>query len=333
MKHRSRILPICLVPLFGLAIWRSDLVVSGAKDGISLCLQVIIPAIFPFLFLSMLLCSCWTGMDVAILRPLCRITGIPSSEQSILLFALIGGYPVGAQVVTQSYRNGRITLHQAKRLLAFCNNAGPSFIFGLIGTIFESALAPVLLWLIHIGSALAVGILLPNKRTIAHSAVTGKKENVSQILLRSVKTTGAICGWVVLFRIVIAMIDERIIVQNPVIRAVVIGCTELSNGCVMLSNITSEPDRFVVASGLLAAGGLCVALQTVSVTDSIGLGCYLPGKLLQICISLVAATIAGTVIYHEQMSYLTIIPSIAVIIFTLAVIKRKNSSIFFENDI
>ena len=144
MKRRIPMLPIGISLVFLIAIFHAPVVVAGAKDAIDLCLYVIIPSIFPFLFLSMLLCNYWSNIELPIMRPICRLVGIPEEEQSILLFALIGGYPVGAQVVAQAYHSGRISKRTAARLIGFCNNAGPSFVFGLMGVIFGGILIPAL---------------------------------------------------------------------------------------------------------------------------------------------------------------------------------------------
>ena len=51
-----------------------------------------------------------------------------------LLMGLISGYPLGAKVCCELYQNKSITKTDAERLLAFCNNAGPVFITGTVGT-------------------------------------------------------------------------------------------------------------------------------------------------------------------------------------------------------
>ena len=46
-------------------------------------------------------------------------------------------------------------------MLAFCNNAGPSFLFGMVGPMFSQWYIPWILWSIYIISALMVGMILP----------------------------------------------------------------------------------------------------------------------------------------------------------------------------
>ena len=62
---------------------------------------------------------------------------------------------------------GGNSIEDAERALHFLNNAGPSFLFGMIGARFSSPLAPWLLWGIHLAAAGIVAASLP--RT-AHSS-------------------------------------------------------------------------------------------------------------------------------------------------------------------
>ena len=76
----------------------------------------------------------------------------------------------------------------------------------------------------------------------------------------------------------------------------VIGLLELSNGCCELLSVSDVALRFVICSGLLSFGGLCVTMQTVSVTPGLSLRDYFLGKLLQTAFSvlLAGAVVSGT---------------------------------------
>ena len=323
MKYRSVILSVLSCALFILAILNADLVVSGAYSGIELCVNVIIPSIFPFLFLSMLLCNYWPNSDLPFLHGICKLTGIPANNQSILLLACIGGYPIGAQVVANAWKNRSITRTQAERLMGFCNNAGPSFVFGLMSTIFDGFWLPLFLWVIHIGSALLSGILLLNKDSGEAPISKSHKDNISQIILKSVRITGTVCGWVTLFRAVLYILEIKCNIQSMFLKVVLFGLVELSNGCVMLHEITPVGLRFILASAMLSAGGFCVALQTASVAGELGLGMYVPGKFLQICISVFCSATLCVLMFRDQIYYITAAASLCSCIIASAVIKRK----------
>ena len=62
----------------------------------------------------------------------------------------------------QLFRTGRIEKDEAEHLLSFCNNAGPSFILGVVGLgCFQSLRVGAILYTIHALSAGLVGMLLP----------------------------------------------------------------------------------------------------------------------------------------------------------------------------
>ncbi len=263
---------------------------AGAKDGLELSLRTVIPALFPFLFLSNLLCNGIVGRKIVLLRPIGRLCGIPDGAESLLLLGLLGGYPVGAQAVANAYKNGQLKKNTAERMLGFCNNAGPSFLFGMLGAVFANTSVPWLLWLIHILSALLVGMLLPGKEpTTCHIERTAPLP-IPKALERSVRTMANICGWIIVFRVLIAISDRWLLWLLPQqVRLGLIGMLELSNGCCELYALPHDGVRFVFASCFLAFGGLCVAMQTSSVSCGLDSGIYIRGKLLQALISFLIA--------------------------------------------
>ena len=67
------------------------------------------------------------------------------------------------------------------------------------------------------------------------------------------------------------------------------GVLELANGCCALEQITDVNLRFAICSGMLAFGGICVTMQTVSVTGGLSLKQYFLGKMIQTAFSVIAA--------------------------------------------
>lgn len=263
---------------------------SGAKDGIALCLYTVIPSLFPFFILSSMLTSSLTGKSIPILHPIGRLCGIPEGAESLLVVGILGGYPVGAQAIADAYEQGQLKKSAAHRLLGFCSNAGPAFLFGMAGSLFTSAIVPWVLWLIHILSALTVGTILPNKR---HDTCLLRKSaslTVPQAMERSIRVMATVCGWVVIFRVILAVLNRWVLWLLPQAGHILLsGLLELSNGCAALHSLQSEGSRFVLCACMLAIGGLCVGMQTVSVTTSLGTGLYFPGKVLQGLISILMA--------------------------------------------
>lgn len=255
---------------------------ESAAAGVSLCVRSVVPSLFPFLVLSIYLTGNLPAGAVPILRPLGRLCRLPSGSEGILLTGLLGGYPVGAQAVTQAWEAGAISTENARRMLGFCSNAGPAFLFGMLSPLFQAPGAVWALWGVHILSALLTGMILPSQASGNMVRVQGNAVSFPGALQRGVRVMASICGWVILFRVLIGCLERWVFWMMPDIAAVLIcGLLELTNGCVSLSGIESEETRFLLASMFLSFGGLCVGMQTVSVTGKLGTGLYFPGKVLQ----------------------------------------------------
>lgn len=265
----------------------SKTAISGMQTGISLVIQTLIPSLFPFFILSILLTGSLLGRKIRFLAPIGKICGIPEGGESLLAVSLLGGYPVGAQNVALGYECGALSRAEAERMLAFCNNAGPSFLFGIVGFMFDKPQIAWMLWGIHIFSAIAVGVATKRSDSNHEISVPEISISLTDALRRALSVMAQTAGWVVLFRMIIAYLERWFLWLLPQeLQVFAIGILELSNGCVRLRSIEDTGLRFVIASVLLALGGSCVSFQTGAVTGSLRLRNYFPGKLLQGVISL-----------------------------------------------
>ena len=153
---------------------------------------------------------------------------------------------------------------QAERMLAFCSNAGPSFIFGILSSCFQRKALLFLIWGIQILSAwTAARFFSFDNGTIGdETKLAADSFEIETAIWAMLK----ICGWVILFRILIFFLERWFLWIVPLnARILLIGLMELSNGCCMLDLIEDASVRFVIANVLLAFGGICVVLQTSSV--------------------------------------------------------------------
>ena len=157
-----------------LLLWRSAVAAEAVRRGLTLCARSVIPALFPYFVVSGLLISLGLADGVGRrLEPLTRrLFGVSGAGASAFFLGLLGGYPVGGRTVGQLYRAGQLSKDEAERLLAFCNNAGPSFILGVVGVgCFGSLRTGVYLYLVHAFSAVLVGILFRKKAPVSGQKV------------------------------------------------------------------------------------------------------------------------------------------------------------------
>lgn len=307
----------------------SGTALAGAQDGIALCLQSVIPSIFPFLVLTGVLLPYLVGKPRAILRPVSRLLGIPPGTEGIFFAGLLGGYPTGALMVTQAWKSGRISRGNAERMLAFCSNAGPSFLFGILAARYPSIWMLWALWGIHIISAILVAAVMPGKAGNDAPAVGFSPMTWSDSLKNAVKTMGCICGWVIFFRVMLAFLDRWVLWLLPITaRIAVHGILELANGCCSLEQVPTVGLRFVICSGMLAFGGICVLLQTSSVTDKLSLRYHLAGKLLQTVFSILFSLLSQQLIFcsEDKLDISFLLPaflSVTLIFFAFLGVKLK----------
>lgn len=281
---------------FILLIVFSKEAVSGAKDGVVLCLQSVIPSLFPFVFITSVLnvgTIAGFGNLYRLLRKLCKI---PNGCENILVMGILGGYPVGAKNVMEYYHKGLIPESDVMRMLTFCNNAGPSFIFGVLYAYFPDKLTLFVLWGIQISTAILLGAVIPGQTSTCINTHIHQNTSFSSAIQQSVKIMGTICGWVILFRTILVSLPTFI---PPVTYSIISGFLEITNGCTSLSRIASPAVRFIIASGVLSFGGLCVLMQTATIISPVSLRPYLIGKLMQCSCSLIIATVIQYIIFSK----------------------------------
>jgi len=331
MKRKVDLIKGCFMFLGMLTvILDSKTAFEGAKSGIQFCLETVIPALLPFLFLSCVINNLFWGKSFKLLYPVTALCKIPKGSESILLLGLLGGYPVGAQLIYQCYTRKQLTYSTAKRMLGFCNNAGPAFIFGMLSHLFTNTFAPLLLWMIQIISAILTGIFLPSDNKIEECSIQEASPlTLSQIIQNIVKIMATISAWIVFFKIILGFVEKwfmRSWGQN--IQVLIAGSLELSNGCAMLKLVREENIRFVIAGVLLSAGGLCVGMQVKGVVKELGMGMYFPGKALQVMISYTLSILIQLIVYQnfeKTNTFFIIIISIGIIIVSYILIKKRYS--------
>jgi hypothetical protein len=184
-------------------IFDSATAMQGVKDGIGLCVRSVIPSLFPFLVLGGMLTDLLRQTKLPFSGVLCKLFRIPKNALPVLLLGFMGGYPSGAQAAARSVQAGSISRENARNLLAFCSNAGPAFLFGMGRAIFPSTWMCWALWAIHILSALLVSQCFPCHPETAIAEAPHCDRTITQAMQDAIKAMGNICGWVILFRVLL----------------------------------------------------------------------------------------------------------------------------------
>ena len=294
IPYRSLLIPVIL---FLLLITHTDKAVAGVTEGLTQCLQVIIPSLFPFFFITCWLNSKLLGSTIPFLGGIRKLLKLPDGSESLLLMGFLGGYPVGAKTISDAYEKNAVSLETAHILLGYCNNAGPSFIFGICHILFSSSWLPWVIWGLQIVSALITALLLPRPTQTSCTNHAAINLSVSSALQKSIIITATVCGWILLFKVLLAFISPFALFRRS--KYVFSGILEISNGCLLLTDLFPLSLRFLFFSAFLSLGGLCVYLQTVSAVSSTGTGLYLTGKCIQCAVCILITIPVSVLIFHE----------------------------------
>lgn len=287
MKHHKLLPGMVAATGMLILILDSKTALNSAAEGIDLCIRAVIPSLFPFFLLSGILVGSFMGSNLPLLRPLANLLGMPQGSETFLISGFLGGYPVGASAIRDAWAAGSIRQEDAQRLLGFCNNAGPAFLFGMAAQQFSNPGICWILWVIHIVSAMISGIMLKTQPVGTAKIPEASAMSPAVVMKNALSVTAQVCGWVIAFRIINGFLNRWFLWFLPEgMQTAVAGFLELTNGCIGLSTIAQEEHRLILCSALLAFGGVCVWMQTASVTRGLSLRYFVLGKLMQTGFSL-----------------------------------------------
>lgn len=259
--------------------------VAACREGLRLCVELILPSLFPFFVLSALLGKLglpdMLGKRLAPLGE--KLFHVSGAGCTAFFMGLLGGYPLGAAYIASLAESGQVSDREASRLLAFCNNSGPAFFVGALGTgVFGSVRIGLLLYAVHMAAALLSGLLFRGKRPASGSAVLPApplplSKAIPEAVRQAASASLNVCGFVVCFAVFTGLLDAKGLLSLlagllaaltgqslPWCRALLKGFFELGSGIGALRGLPPTPPNLALAAALMGWGGLSVHFQTLS---------------------------------------------------------------------
>ncbi len=278
-------------------IINTEKVTCAAISSLKLCAFSVIPSLFPFFVLSQILVN--TGLIALVgkfLEPISKkLFKVSGKGAVVFVIGILCGYPTGAKVTADLCEQGKISINEGSRLLAFCNNSGPLFVIGAVGYgMIGNKNTGILLYIIHVISAIITGILLSffakedkNEKNDEY-VVLNIGNAIAESVEGAVRAVLNVCGYVVFFGCIYEIIKE--IVPNLFINALL----EVTTGAktIICADLIKE-DMLTLLSGVIGFGGICVLLQVqgaVKKTDLL-MRTYFFGKVVQMAISMMITRI------------------------------------------
>lgn len=249
---------------------------DGFRHGLDICLNMLLPSIFPFLFLSSMVINLRLFDSIGKKMKLIMnfIFKLPGEALPIILVSLIGGYPVGAFLIKSAFEKGIITSMQGRRMLLFCVNPGIAFTMSVIGVnLYSSVKIGLTVFAASILSSLTLGVLSRffeegndvRKKSASDSVI----QHVSVITLDTMNTcirsTVNICAWITVFSCLSSLLD--VINMEAGFSEFIKMICEVTNGVMIARSNYS----IAVLLAILGFGGFCIHLQILPVLISLKL--------------------------------------------------------------
>lgn len=261
MKKLINLLSLIFISTFCfLIILKPEVCIKSVISGLLICGNVIIPSIYPFTFGVLFINN--TGA-LKLLKPLNNITvkffGLSHYEFAIFLLSLIGGYPLGAKLLSQK------TSQKNNLMVNYCINAGPAFIIIAVGKgVFKSTTIGWVLYLSHIFSSMLIMIIFSNKAKKEKTHFENIKpssavENFTKSAADAANTVIKICGLVILFSCITAYLKTFIKNIKPLYFITLL---------FEVTNAVFETENIIIISFLLGFAGFSIWAQVFSLLKS-----------------------------------------------------------------
>lgn len=278
---------------------------EGSKRGLLLWFHTILPTLLPFMIFSSIFMH--TGIITKLIRPFSPVFqyffGFSSYGTYAFLTGLFFGFPMGAKVTADLYTMRKITDKEARCLLSVANNPSPVFLltYVLQEELRISQKANRLLFIFY-GSVFATAIFFGfylKKETVypmSSNSSFAKKETsrllspgelIDVSIMNGFETITKLGGYIILSSIAVSAV-EFIPASLSCLKLLLYVTLELSTGIHTIASLSfTNSLKASLAICSCAFGGICVLLQTYSVTrqTDLGIRSYLTGKFIQTCIT------------------------------------------------
>lgn len=295
---KNKFFQFLILSIIVLFVARGAEAIEYAKEAMELCYHMIIPTLFPFFICSGLLIYSGFAESVSkifapVMKPLFNVN--PNGSVAFIL-GIISGYPLGAVTVCNLYQGLYISKTEAERMLAFCNNSGPLFILGSVGIgMYFNIGIGIMLYLVHIISAILVGIILrfykKNDYLAPQTKITVRENSpvagFGDVLENSLKSILSVCGAVIFFSVVSRLCLDFVYLREQYM-SLIYGICEFASGAFRVSALDTDfVSKMVLSSFIVGFAGISVHIQVLAVVSrhSLSMKPYILGKLLHGVIS------------------------------------------------
>ncbi len=256
-------LMICL--LFILLFFHEE-TITGARNGLLLWYQTLIPSLLPFILVTNALAE--TNAYQAAARSFHRYIPYNLYEKIAILLGNLCGYPIGGKILNDFVNNQYVSWKQANSILSVSSQASPMFLVGYVYTHVLDRSLPLSVFLGSIYFPTFVLAFVRNRQSSLHSRMSfsplpSHKFRITDTFLHSSNIIIVIGIYVMAFSILLEILHP--LCRSPYFTIPLSGL-EITTGLQLLKAQASLSFiRIPLICSLASFGGLCSAFQIRSV--------------------------------------------------------------------
>ncbi|MDE6373295.1 MAG: hypothetical protein K2L72_02235 [Clostridia bacterium] len=294
---------VCAVLLFfgGILIAFPQRYLAVCFDGLCLWAECVLPSLFPFMVISLLLIK--LGAAQAAAKPFVKISGklkLPPAALPLFFMSVCSGYPAGSRILCEYYESGLIDESATKKLAPLCSTCGPLFALGTVGAkAFGGGYAGVKLFCACLISVIGTSLLFsafgkPAKQTHPLKLRTTSDGNALYSVFYGAVTASLVAGGFICFFYTLSKVFADFSIFKPLelllslifgggaARGVSTGLCEATGGCFLLAQ-SGGFFALPLAGFLITFGGASILLQQLCYLTKckVGAGYFIIFKFVQ----------------------------------------------------
>lgn len=239
-------------------IW-NDEVKEGVINGISICMNTVVPSLFPMLIISAFFAS--VGMPDRIKRilfyPIKKVMHLSGQCAEVFYLGGTAGYPVGVKTAVSMYNSGKLDLSEAQKTALINVNPGIAFSLFVAGKQLCGTLiiGITLYFSVTISNLLLSYFLRGKEKTQKNDNKNYSETSISNAFINavegSVKSIVSICAWITVFTAFLALL-----IKLPAHKIILL-FVEVTNAV----KRSAAQQKYAICAFEMGFGGFCIFFQ------------------------------------------------------------------------
>ena len=276
------IICFCSLIFFSLILALNKQFSSFTLDGIKLWLAFVVPALFPYFFITTILSSMSITSKISSKLSFItkRLFNVNGAVGYAFFMSVISGYPVGAKIVCDLKEKGLISESESVRASALCSTSSPMFLINSVGNfMFKNTLLGVILFLSHFLSAIIIGLIFSfyKRKDKPNEVLINQNKRLDNLLYESAYSSVIsilVVGAIITVFYIFSNLLFSLNLLNPIISifSLVLGNHTIAKGFVFgllectqgLKIISAFNGSLPLCAFICGFGGLSILMQSIA---------------------------------------------------------------------